>query len=164
MKIRTKGYYENAYHKRMDTIIAEVQKRGSEDYRYDATVEFDETANTEEVVGYYLANEGNNAYETWCTNTAHLSEDEITQQDKDVTTILEHLNSLLMAPIKEITRGDEIIRVSTEDFEKKIIDEEGNYVSDEAKLVDETIYCYIPYDDFHSSEQYILNFIRENID
>ena len=164
MNIKTKAFYEKAFEKRMNEIIADIQRRGSEDYRYDATVEFDDTANTEEVVGYYLTNEGNNAYETWCMNVAHLAEGEITQQDKDVTAILEHLNSLLMAPIKEINRGDETIRISTEDFEKRILNEDGDYVSEEAKILDESIYCYIPYDDFHSSNQYILNYIRDNID
>ena len=156
MDIKTRSYYEKCYEDRMKRIAAEI---GTDD----ASTEFDQTANTDEVVGYYLINEGDNAYETWCMNTAHLTE--LTQQDKDVTLILEHLNALNMAPVKEIKRGDETILVSTEEFEKEcILDDECEYRSEEAKLLDESIYCYIPYDDFHSSEHYITDFIRKHID
>ncbi len=160
MEIKTRQYYKQAYNKRMEEITAEVRKSGSADYKYDASIEFDQTANTNEVVGYYLVNEGDNAYEVWCMNTAHLTE--LTQQDKDVTGILKHLNDLNMAPVKEVKRGDETMLVSTEEFEKEcILDDEGEYRSEEAKRLDESIYCYIPYDDFHSSEQYVAAFIKE---
>ncbi|HAZ95719.1 MAG TPA: hypothetical protein DCW73_00345 [Treponema sp.] len=52
--------------------------------------------------------------------------------------------------------------ISTENFEKLLL-KNGSFVSDEAKHIDEQIFCYVPNDIFNSSEEQICDFIRKNI-
>ena len=73
--MKDRSYYESKYESRMDEIYREMKKEGVED-------------NAEEVVGYYLANYGDNALKDGKSNTEDI---EMTEQDKKVTEILEQL-------------------------------------------------------------------------
>lgn len=86
--MKNRSYYESKYESRMDEIYRELKETDMEDIDYACTMEFDETANAEEVVGYYLANYGDNALKDWRANTEGI---EMTEQDKVVTEILEQL-------------------------------------------------------------------------
>lgn len=86
--MKNRVYYESKYENRMDEIYRELQYEGLEDLGYACTMEFDETANAEEVVGYYLVNEGTNALKQWLENIDGI---DLTEQDKKVTKILKEL-------------------------------------------------------------------------
>lgn len=88
--MKNRSYYESKYESRMDEIYREMKEEGVEDIDYACTIEFDQTANAEEVVGYYLVNESDNALIRWRENTENI---EMTEQDKVVTEILEQLFS-----------------------------------------------------------------------
>lgn len=85
---KNRSYYESKYENRMDDIYRELKYEGLEDLDYACTMEFDETANEEEVVGYYLVNEGTNALKQWLENIDGI---DLTEQDKKVTKILKEL-------------------------------------------------------------------------
>jgi hypothetical protein len=87
MKNRT--YYVQKYEDRMDEIYRELKETNVKDIDYACTIEFDETANAEEVVGYYLINYEWNPLRGWLENTASI---DLTEQDKEVTKILVELN------------------------------------------------------------------------
>ena len=83
----TKEDYEQIYLKRINQLV----DKWKDDPDYDctqATYEFDETANAEEVVGYYVFNEKENALNQWLNNIDGL---DLTEQDKEVTKILKEL-------------------------------------------------------------------------
>ena len=88
MTMKNRNYYESIYQNRMDEIYREMKEEGVRDIDCACTMEFDQTANAEEVVGYYLANYGDNALKDWKANTEDI---EMTEQDKTVTEILEQL-------------------------------------------------------------------------
>ena len=87
--MKNRSYYESIYENRMDEIYREMLEEDVEDIGYACTIEFDETANAEEVVGYYLVNEGTNALKQWMENIEGI---ELTEQDKEVTRLLEELD------------------------------------------------------------------------
>jgi hypothetical protein len=80
-------YYINKYEDRMDEIYRELVGT-VDDIDYACTMLFDETANAEEVVGYYLINYEWNPLKNWLENTKNL---DLTEQDKEVTRILTEL-------------------------------------------------------------------------
>ncbi len=53
--------------------------------------------------------------------------------------------------------------IATENYERVLIPDGSSYSSEEAKFIDEEIFCYVPEDVFFSSEEQIWNFIKENI-
>ena len=85
--MKNRSYYELKYESRMDEIYREMLEEDLEDIDYACTIEFDETANAEEVVGYYLVNEDTNAFKQWMENIEGM-----TEQDKEVTQILKELD------------------------------------------------------------------------
>lgn len=87
--MKNKSYYESIYENRMKEIYEKVLEEYLEDINYDCTMEFDKTCNAEEVVGYYLVNEGVNALRQWMDNIEDI---DLTEQDKEVTRILEELD------------------------------------------------------------------------
>lgn len=87
--MKNRSYYELKYENRMDEIYREMLEEDLEDIDYACTIEFDETAKAEEVVGYYLVNEGTNAFKQWMENVEGI---DLTEQDKEVTKILEELD------------------------------------------------------------------------
>ena len=87
--MKNKSYYESVYENRMKEIRKEMIKEEVEDIDYACTIEFDEIANAEEIVGYYLVNEGTNALEQWLENIDGI---DLTEQDKKVTKILNELD------------------------------------------------------------------------
>ena len=83
----TKQEYADIYINTMNELV----DKWKDDPNYDgtqATYEFDEIANAPEIVGYYVYNEKENALKQWLTNTEGI---EMTEQDKEVTRILEEL-------------------------------------------------------------------------
>ena len=83
---KTKEYYKEKYNKKWEECYLEAVKSGSNDPGYDASIAFDEIANAEEVVGYYLVNYTENPLDNWLDNTKGI---ELNEQDKEVKSILE---------------------------------------------------------------------------
>ena len=81
-----KGYYIQKYEDRMMEIYEEFECDGEVCRRW-----FDETANAEEVVGYYLVYYEWNPLAEWLNNLQYATD--ITEQDKEVTKILTELCS-----------------------------------------------------------------------
>lgn len=86
--MKDRNYYVQKYEDRMDELYRELKAEGVEDIDYACTMEFDQTANAEEVVGYYLINYEWNPLKGWLENTENI---ELTQQDEEVTRILKEL-------------------------------------------------------------------------
>lgn len=80
-----KNYYIQKYEDRMDEIYRELKEQNVDDIDYACTMEFDSTANAEEIVGYYFVNCEWNPLKAWLENTENI---EMTEQDKEVTNIL----------------------------------------------------------------------------
>ena len=80
-------YYIQKYESRMDEIYRELVGT-VDDIDYACTMEFDSTANAEEVVGYYLINYEWNPLKGWLENIEGIN---LTEQDKEVTRILTEL-------------------------------------------------------------------------
>lgn len=78
-------YYISKYNDRWNACYKECMEYGSIDASYDATIMFDETANAEEVVGYYCVFYEKDPLKGWLTNTEGI---ELSEQDKKVTEIL----------------------------------------------------------------------------
>lgn len=93
--MKTKQYYIARYNEGWKKCFDEVSNDGSKDPRYDASILLDETANTEEVVGYYLVYHEKNPLKDWLNNLYIKGIDLMSEQDKEVTKIL-----------KELFRGD----------------------------------------------------------
>lgn len=87
-EIKNAGYYISKYEDRWNQLFNEAQIEGSNDAAYDATIMFDETANTEEIVGYYLVHHEWNPLGDWLGNIEGIV---LTEQDKEVTKILTDL-------------------------------------------------------------------------
>ena len=86
--MKEKRYYVEKYNKRWNECFNEASKNGSKDPGYDATILFDETANAEEVVGYYLVHHKENPLRDWLANIERIN---LSEQDKEVTNILENI-------------------------------------------------------------------------
>lgn len=88
--MRDRQYYILKYEDRMDEIYREAKGEGIKDNNIEeyCTMEFDQTANAEEVVGYYLINYEWNPLKGWLENIEGI---DLTEQDKEVTKILKDL-------------------------------------------------------------------------
>ena len=53
--------------------------------------------------------------------------------------------------------------ISSDELEFKIIDDRGKYISEEAKLIDEMIFFYVPTDILFSSETVINDYIEKYV-
>ena len=87
-----RNYYIRKYEDRMDEIYRELKyEHNISDNEIDenCTMEFDQTANAEEIVGYYLVNYEYNPLGSWLENLKWV--DKVTEQDNDVTAILTEL-------------------------------------------------------------------------
>ena len=82
-------YYQQKYENIMDAIYRALREAEVNDIDYVCTMVFDETANAEEIVGYYLSDGITTALKRWQENTEHI---EMTEQDREVTRILTELN------------------------------------------------------------------------
>lgn len=88
--MKSREYYQQKYESRMDEIYRELQG-AVDDIDYACTIEFDTTANAEEIVGYYLSDGFTTALKRWQENTEHI---EMTEQDREVTRILTELDRI----------------------------------------------------------------------
>lgn len=88
--MKDRNYYVLKYEDRMDEIYRELRDSDVEDIDYACTMEFDQTANAEEVVGYYLTNYEWNPLKAWLENIEGI---DLTEQDKEITRLLEELNA-----------------------------------------------------------------------
>lgn len=79
-----KNYYIQKYEDRMTEIYAELECNGEVATRW-----FDETANAEEIVGYYFVYYDWNPLGEWLNNLQYA--EDITEQDNEVTRILTEL-------------------------------------------------------------------------
>lgn len=89
--MKNKEYYKAKYNKKWKECYVEAVKNGSEDPGYDATIFFDQNANAEEIVGYYLVLHSEDPFRIWLNNVEGI---ELSEQDKEVTNILEGLEKL----------------------------------------------------------------------
>ena len=64
-------------------------------------------------------------------------------------------------PVKYVLIDDEYFMVGTEKFENVLIDN-GNAVSNEAKAIDEMIYCYVPDKQFRKNETQLTTYVEKN--
>lgn len=88
--MKNKEYYKTKYNKKWEECYMEAVENGSEDSGYDASISFDEIANAEEIVGYYLVLH-KDPFKTWLSNIEGIN---LSEQDKEVTKILEGLEKL----------------------------------------------------------------------
>ena len=88
--MKNKGYYIQKYENRMMEIYEEFADEDIKDKDEFCTRWFDETANAEEVVGYYFIHYEWNPLGEWLENLKYV--DEATEQDEEVTRILTELN------------------------------------------------------------------------
>lgn len=92
LNVKTKEYYKNLYEERINNLYEYFKEQGQTDPGYCVTIEFDETGTAEEVVGYYICNEGDDALKAWYGNTEHLKENgNFDKQDEEVEAILKSL-------------------------------------------------------------------------
>lgn len=85
--MKNKEYFVSKYENRMDEIHREALEEGISKNSIDGycAMEFDQTANAEEIAGYYLVSYEGESLKVWLENTAGLV---LTEQDKEVTQIL----------------------------------------------------------------------------
>lgn len=87
-----KNYYLNKYNKKMEKchkVALEEKESGCDmDIEFLATHEFEETADVEEIVGYYLAYYEDNALSVWLKNIIGLP---LTKRDNAIEQILRSL-------------------------------------------------------------------------
>ena len=69
-----------------------------------------------------------------------------------------------MNNIKDLFIFDEIVRIGTVDYEKTLFSESGDYINEEARRIDEGIYCYVEPEIFKKSDEEIIEHISDNID
>lgn len=93
--MKTKEYYKAKYNKKWKECYLDAVENCSKDPGYDATISFDQDANAEEVVGYYLVLY-KDPFKTWLSNIEGIN---LSEQDKKVTKILEGLEKLSDADI-----------------------------------------------------------------
>lgn len=92
ISVKTKEYYKNLYEERIKILYEYFEEQGYNDPGCSAALEFDETCSAEEVVGYYISNEGDKALKTWYENTDGLKENgDFDKQDEEVEAILKSL-------------------------------------------------------------------------
>jgi hypothetical protein len=88
----TKQDYIQKYKKRMDEIYKELKyEHHIPDNEIDeqCTYEFDQTANAEEIVGYYIINYEGGPLKRWLENLQW--REDLSEQDKEVTRVLTEL-------------------------------------------------------------------------
>lgn len=89
--MKDKTYYTDIFNKKWDVCLKEAEKDikengGKADIITDVATEiFEETANVEEVVGYYIVYHKDSALKDWLGNTEGIN---FTEQDKEVDRIL----------------------------------------------------------------------------
>lgn len=84
----SKEFYIEAYNKKWDECLREAEKENTKDVSEAATYIFEETANANEVVGYYLVYHRENALKDWKSNTNGIN---MSEQDLEVDRILTQL-------------------------------------------------------------------------
>ena len=89
--MKGKEYYITKYEDRIAEIYEEFVDDGIIDKDLFCENWFGETANAEEVVGYYFVYYKDDAMKTWLKNTKHI---EMTEQDKEVTEIFKELANI----------------------------------------------------------------------
>ena len=86
--VRDKQYYIDKYNELYDECLIETGAEDSNDVTSGADQLFGEYANAEAIAGYYLTFYESDALNQWMINTKDIN---LTEQDKDVTSILEDL-------------------------------------------------------------------------
>ena len=95
-----KEYYKQQYINALERIKQKLIALGVDVFDGTAiTYEFEKSADAEEVAGYYIYNEGDNALNQWRMSTEDI---EMTSLDKTVTKILERLYENKGIELKEL--------------------------------------------------------------
>ena len=81
-------HYIEAYNKKWDKCLKEAERENAKDVGEIATYIFEESANANEVVGYYLVYHKENALKDWKANTDGIN---MNEQDLEVDRILTQL-------------------------------------------------------------------------
>ena len=84
----SKEFYIEAYSKKWDECLKEAERKNAKDVSEAATYIFEETANANEIVGYYLVYDRENALKDWKSNTDGIN---MSEQDLEVDRILTQL-------------------------------------------------------------------------
>lgn len=106
-EIKNTYYYLDKYLRSLKRIEKEV-KEGKYENNISLSEIFDEIADAEEIAGFYIYNEEENALKAWNMNTAHITEP--TEQDKEVSRIL----STLFAENKKMSVFENVYSYLTE--------------------------------------------------
>ena len=69
-----------------------------------------------------------------------------------------------MNNIRELYIFNDMVRIGTIDYEKTLFSESGNYINEEAKRIDEDIYCYVEPEILNWSDDEVIGYIRDNLD
>ena len=94
--MKNKKYFVKKFNKKWDKCYKEAEvdveeNGGDSDIVSEVATEiFDDTANAEEIVGYYIVYHGESAFEDWTANIKGLR---LTEQDKEIDRILKRLYS-----------------------------------------------------------------------
>lgn len=83
--MKTAEEYKRNYEEKIKSMVEYYTERGDSDPYYSASMEFDETATAEDVVGYYLSVEGDNALNQWRENIAGT---QLSEKDAEITALL----------------------------------------------------------------------------
>jgi hypothetical protein len=91
--MKCKSYYQEVYNKKWNKCLEEARNDikkngGTADVGYIATEIFEESANAEEIIGYYIDTHENEALKDWLVNTEGIT---FTEQDKTIDKILREL-------------------------------------------------------------------------
>lgn len=92
--MKDKTYFTEIFNKKWDACLKEAEKEikensGNADIITDVATEiFEETANAEEIVGYYIMYHKDSALRDWLDNTKGIN---FTEQDAEVDKILKEL-------------------------------------------------------------------------
>lgn len=90
--MKNKEYYKAKYNKKWKECYLEAVENGSKDPGYDATISFEQNANAEEIVGYYLVLHSEDPFKTWLSNIEGIN---LSEQDKEVTKILRRFRKII---------------------------------------------------------------------
>lgn len=64
---------------------------------------------------------------------------------------------------KYIATADECYLVADEELEVSLFDKNNNYISDDARNIDERVFCYIPRQVLRSKDSVIAEYISSHI-
>jgi len=65
-------------------------------------------------------------------------------------------------PLREVYLEGEWVTVASEKLQQQLLDPNGKPVDNEAKAIDDLVYCYIPQKKFAKSDSVVEKYVLEN--